>query len=146
MSKPLFVFFLSTFVTVTLWGQRKERFLINGTIVDEKGEKMAFVHIWNESARIMSISDSSGIFRIRASAGDTLAFGALGYFGKVEVITDKELKEGLEITLNSRIMTLLEVKVIGFRSYADFKQKFINLKLPETEAEKLRRQFGAGMC
>ena len=113
---------------------------IKGKVTDQEYRKgLPFVHIWNESLRIPAIADTTGFFTLYAKEGDTLAFSAIGYYSKM-VIVDKR-KPFLDIELAPRTYDIAEARILAFRSYADFKQQFLDLKLPETETDRLRNML-----
>ena len=108
--------------------------ILKGKIIDDStGKHISFVQILNESKRKWYICDNEGNFSLQATAGDTLALSALGYLGKVIILNDSDIQDGLTIALSPRVYEIYDVKVFGFRSYSEFKEEFKNLKLPETK-------------
>ncbi|MBN2212809.1 MAG: carboxypeptidase-like regulatory domain-containing protein [Bacteroidales bacterium] len=116
--------------------------IITGKLIDnETGKGIPFVHVLNESLRVSTISDTSGRYTIRGNTGDTLVFSVLGYLGKYIVF--KGMKAGeLPVTeLVPRTYDIAEVRVFGYSSYSKFKQDFQNLRLPETQTDRLREDL-----
>lgn len=121
---------------------QSEKTFIEGKIINsESGTKVTFVHIWNESKKLMSISDSSGWFRINASVNDTIAIMGLGYLSKKIIVDNNFIYNNMEIKLQPRYYEIEEVEVVALGSYSQFKQKFIDLKIPETELDILRNNL-----
>lgn len=115
---------------------------IEGNIIDNSTkQKISFAHILNESKRNGAICNDDGGFRMAVDIGDTLIFSALGYLGKVLVVNDSMFQTALTINLIPRVYEIGQVNIMGFRSYEDFKQKFIALELPKTQTDMLRDQL-----
>lgn len=111
----------------------------SGTIIDESTTKpVSYAQIFNESKRIGGIANEQGFFKLRADLGDTIVLSVLGYLGKVIIINQGMLQEGEHIYLTPRIYTIEAVDVVAFRSYEDFKQKFLALEAHNTETKLLR--------
>lgn len=116
--------------------------VIRGRIVDDSlGFALPFVHLWNESNRIGSISSESGEFSINVRNQDRISFSALGYSGYSFEVSDSTLAEGIVVRLQSKKYELAEVVVRRWSSYAAFKHDFLTLDLPETEIEPLKAQI-----
>ncbi len=113
-----------------------------GRLIDiETGKGIAFAHIHNESLRMSTIADTSGSYVIKAKAGDTLVFSALGYLGKYIVINEMDSRKALVTGLVPRTYDIAEVEVIGYASYSQFKQQFRRFKPPKTEVDLLREEL-----
>ena len=116
--------------------------VLQGRIIDDStGEHISFVQLLNESKRKWAICDDNGSFSIPANQGDTLVFSALGYLGKVVIVSDSIIHNGLTVALLPRVYEIDKIKVFGFRNYSDFKEKFKALKLPETKTDILRENL-----
>ncbi len=116
--------------------------VLEGKIIDEStSQHISFVQLLNESKRKWAICDDNGSFRIPVDMGDTLAFSALGYLGKVVIVDDSIIQNGLTVALSPRFYEIDKIKVFGFRNYSDFKVKFKALKLPETKTDILRENL-----
>lgn len=116
---------------------------IKGCIIDGKTLGfIPFVHIYNERTNKTNISDTSGNFNVKVKNGDTLVFSAIGYFLKPVYITDSLLKaKAVFIELMPRIYEISEARVYALGTYEQFKQKVLALRLPETRADKLRKNL-----
>ena len=129
------------FILMPVQGQQINfsRDYARGRIIDDStGKSIPFVHIYNESQRRGYISNEEGIFRIPVSKGDTLVLSSLGYLGKVVFISDSYILSVFTINLIPRVYEIDEVTVKAFKSYEDFKDQFLSLKLPETDVTRLR--------
>jgi hypothetical protein len=101
------------------------------------------VHVQNFSSNRAVLSDTTGLFQIRASTGDTLVLSAIGYNHTVFMVPDSLINEpGLfSLIMNPRIYEIEEASVYAFGSYNDFKQRFLALDLSKDKTEILRRNI-----
>jgi hypothetical protein len=99
-----------------------------------------FVHVINYTTGNIVTSDFDGLAKISASSGDTLLFSCIGYF-----FFKKELANGITLSdtifLKPRTRDLDPVVIIPYKTYEEFKTAFINLKLPETRLDILKRNL-----
>lgn len=113
-----------------------------GIIIDSTtNQDIPFVNILNESIRVWAISDTTGKYKIPAKAGDTLVFSVIGYLGKFIVLDDQDIQNSVITKLIPRTYDIAEVEVFGYSSYAQFKQKFQTLEVPETRTDILRENL-----
>jgi hypothetical protein len=118
--------------------------VLTGRVVDASTqEKITFAHIENYSRHITTFTDTSGLFTLAAGEGDTLVFSAIGYFYKKFIVTDSVLKShSVNIfELGERIYELSEANIYIPGTYKEFKQDYLNLKLPETQTDILRKDL-----
>jgi hypothetical protein len=116
---------------------------IHGRVADSETQvPVEYAYILNFSRQQQIYCNSKGEFRINAEAGDTLVLYALGYDYK-KVVVDKEMisKETPVVELNHQSYDLNEARILGFGSYYDFREKFVNLDRPETKIEKLNKEI-----
>ena len=113
-----------------------------GSVVDDStGNKIAFVHIYNESRRTGYITNEEGHFKIPVEEGDTLVLSAIGYLYKIMIVNDSCLLRSSTIKLMPQVYEIDEVSIKAFRSYHDFKLQFLSLEIPETETTRLRENL-----
>lgn len=79
---------------------------INGTVVDEKNQAIAYVNIWVENENIGTTSNQKGEFFINSTIEKALIFSAVGFELKKIKIIDKEI-----VTLQTAIYNLNEVVI-----------------------------------
>ncbi len=98
-------------------------------------EAVAFAHIINTTRRTATISDTLGYFYIRTSPGDQLQFTAIGFSSGKLTIGYSILRSRLiyDILLQPIIYTIEAIRINPLGSYEQFKNRFITLKLPESE-------------
>lgn len=118
--------------------------VIRGRLLDaETHEKIMFAHIENYSRHMTAITDTNGYFILQAEEGDTLVFSAIGYFYGKAIVADSFLirEKVIPFELTERIYELSEATIHIPGTYKEFKQDFLELKLPETQTDKLQREF-----
>ena len=107
-----------------------------GRITDDSSDcALPFVHLWNESTRMGSISDDSGNFKITVRNQDTIVFSAIGYFSSVIVVSPSMSRI---VRLKPKTYEIEEVVVRRFRSYESFLYQVVHTELPETSTTELR--------
>ncbi len=118
---------------------------ITGCIINHSTkEPVKFAHIQNYSNHAIAITDTNGLFIIRASPGDTLIFSAIGYFYKKVTIADLLMKRGIVpvFELMVRIYDIDEANIYIPGTYQKFKRDFIELEIPKTREDILRENLG----
>jgi hypothetical protein len=90
-----------------------------------------------------AIADLNGFFSIVVAAGQTLLFSSLGYVPASYTIPDTVSADAYSIVQSMAQDTyMLPMTVIyPWPSREDFRDAFINLKLPETQEDILQRNF-----
>jgi hypothetical protein len=98
-------------------------------------EPVAFAHIINTTRRIATISDTLGYFYIRTSPGDKLQLTAIGFAAGKLTIGYSILRSRLihDILLQPIIYSIEAVRVNPLGSYEQFKNRFITVRLPESD-------------
>ncbi|HLO60826.1 MAG TPA: carboxypeptidase-like regulatory domain-containing protein [Bacteroidales bacterium] len=116
---------------------------IHGKVTDSETQvPVEYAYILNFSRQQQIYCNSKGEFRINAEAGDTLVLYALGYDYK-KVVVDEEMIGGETsvVKLNHQSYDLNEARILGFGSYYDFREKFVNLERPVTQTEQLNKDI-----
>jgi hypothetical protein len=133
----ILLFLILISVGVMVHAQEK---VITGLVTDqESGKTVGYTSVLNFSRQDRVFSNSSGRFSIVAREGDTLVFYTTGYFYE-KVIARQEMLNPGQITtihLKPQVYEIAEARILGFGTYDNFKQQFLDLDQPETETEKL---------
>jgi hypothetical protein len=113
----------------------------SGTIIEDSlGYAIPSVHLWNESTRMGTVSNSSGEFRIKARAQDTLVFSAIGYFSQVMLVSSSQ-NEGLIVRLKQKTYEIDELVVRRFHSYQSFIYQVVHHEVPESELSEMKEHM-----
>jgi hypothetical protein len=112
--------------------ERTTEFQFEGKILDKMTRlPVVYCNVFNESKRTAKISDTNGVFKIRASEGDTLVFMAMGYLGKTFIVND--IHNHLPVNIQLEIRTY-EIEALEFtmpRTYSGFKKAFMEMEHPQ---------------
>ncbi len=123
-------FFIISFLigVLSLNGQNNSKTTYHYRLIDSLSKKpVPYAHIYNESQRHGSISDSSGRFSVYGESGDILAFIALGYLGKKYKISAIDSLKEKYIYLTINTFQIEEVTIESPGTYKQFKNSFIEV-------------------
>ena len=125
------------------FGQNERLVQLTGRIRDELLQPIPYSHIFIMNNLRGTITDNQGKFSIVTEISDTIMFSCLGYKRKTIVIPDNlpEPFLTLDITLLTDTFFIGEVVVYPWRNYEEFKEAFLNLKLPDDDMERARRNI-----
>ncbi len=134
---PVFVFLFV--LNCSLNAQLLKQDYFRGRIIDDStGNRVSWVHIFNESRREWYTSDGSGRFSIPVNGNDTLVFRAMGFLGKVHIVDVERLDSVEVIRMLPRYYEIGEVAIRGYRSYESFMQEFKTYRPEVTEQDVMR--------
>ena len=137
-----FFFFLYLFV---LPGSAQEKKLIqlNGRVINELLEPLPFSHIFIMNSYRGAITNGNGRYTLVVEVGDTVLFSAAGYKRKYLRMPGTVTKPFLQLDVVLEVDTLVidAVEIYPWKSYEEFKEAFVNLKLPTDDMERARRNI-----
>ncbi len=117
-------------------------YLFRGKVTGQANhECLPYVNIWNESSKTSALTDTSGLFVLRARTGDSLVFSAIGFYSKLVVTDAGSTGKTWQVELVPRLYDIDEARVYAYGSYSAFRQHFLNLNLPETKTDRLRKDL-----
>lgn len=126
----LIIFLL--FISAKLVGQ-DSLYLFRGQVLSEEGNyEVALAHVINVQQKWGVVTDTLGVFEIWANRGDTLNISAIGFYYKEYTIKEIITDSVVNIFLKGRTYEIPEVAVIYLGTYNEFKQKVLDLELPES--------------
>ncbi len=143
MRKIILFFIINVIFTALAYCQDKKLVQLTGRITNEILEPLPFAHILIMNNLRGTISDNDGIFSIVTEVNDTVLFSTVGYKRRILVIPDTLPKPFLTIDFILHQDTILidEVEIYPWKSYEEFKEAFLNLRLPEDDDERARRNI-----
>jgi hypothetical protein len=143
MKQISFFIFLFVFLVNTLHAQDKKLIQLTGTVKDELLKPMPFAHILVLNNFRGAITNTYGNFSLVVEESDSVLISSVGYKRKYMVIPNNLPSRFLTIEVVLQIDTLVigEAKIYPWKTYEEFKDAFVNLKLPTDDMEKARRNI-----
>lgn len=141
--------FFSTILAIALLpvatdAYSQDRDVLKGKVVDEStGKPVEYAYIQNYSRKLNTYSNATGDFTLGAGAGDTLVLYGLGYFYKKVVVLPEMVDphHSPELTLKQQAYGIAEAKIVGYGTYDQFRQRFLDLDQPKTPTQTLNEQI-----
>lgn len=117
--------------------------VVNGA--DSKPLPFSTVMILNHNRG--TVADASGFFSFVAVVGDTVEFSTVGFSPRRLIIPDTIRHDAYSIVmpLEQDTIMLMETVIYPWPTKEKFREAFINLELPETEADIIRRNFNLAL-
>ncbi len=124
-------------------GQDRKLVQLSGRITDEQTEPLPFAHVLIMNNYRGTITDREGKFSLVVEVFDTVLFSTLGYKRRTMVVPDTLPRPFIttDIVLQEDTILIAEVEVYPWRSYEEFKEALLNLKLPDDDNERARRNI-----
>ena len=143
MRKTILFVAVNIIFTALVCCQDKKLVQLTGRITNEILEPLPYAHILIMNNLRGTITDNDGKFSIVTEVNDTILFSTVGYKRKFLVIPDTLPKPFLTVDLVLQEDTILidAVEIYPWKSYEEFKQAFLNLRLPEDDNERARRNI-----
>jgi hypothetical protein len=127
----------------SLHAQKEKLVQLTGRIISETFEPLPYAHVLVLNADRGTISDSDGKFSFVVRELDTIMFSTIGY-KRYNLIIPDTLKEpfiNMDIMLQEDTIYIGEIRIYPWKSYEEFKEAFVNLKLPEDDLDNARRNI-----
>jgi hypothetical protein len=123
--------------------QDRKLIQLTGRITDELLQPIPFAHILVMGNYRGALTNTYGSFSLVVQEADSVLISAVGYKRKYMIIPSNLPSNFLTINLILPIDTLViaEVQIYPWKNYEEFKQAFVNLKLPTDDMEKARRNI-----
>ncbi len=134
----------SLYIPVSSQEKANEKLIqFSGSVTNELLEPLQFVHIVLKNRQLGTITDQKGMFSFIVRPMDTILFSAVGYKKYRYIVPDSHNEKHLytDIVLTQDTIRLKEVKIFPWKTYEEFKQAFLELKLPEEDIERARRNI-----
>jgi hypothetical protein len=137
----LFIFFQA--IAFSGLTQEKKLIQLNGRIINEMLEPIPFSHILIMNSYRGTITNTDGRYSLVVKEGDTILFSSVGYKRKYLRMPGSLSKPFLQLDVVLEVDTIMinAVEIYPWKSYEEFKEAFVNLKLPTDDMEKARRNI-----
>jgi hypothetical protein len=126
-----------------LHGQEKKLIQLSGRVRDELLRPLPYAQILVLNNYRGALTNPFGNFSLVVEEADSILVSAVGYKNKYLQIPANHPDNFLTLDLVMRVDTLAiaEAKIYPWKTYEEFKEAFVNLKLPTDEMEKARRNI-----
>jgi len=112
-------------------GQDKTVFFQARVVSSRNAEYLPLAYLYNPVAGRGAISDNLGVVEMQVFPGDTLVFSYVGFKKKMYIVPkDNEQIHQTVIKMEEESTMLAEVKVYRHSDESEFKQAFLDMKLP----------------
>ena len=140
-SIALFIFFLA--VVYSGLAQEKKLIQLSGRIINELREPLPFSHILIMNSYRGAITNTDGRYSLVVEEGDTVLFSSVGYKRKYLRMPESLSRPFLQLDILLEVDTIMinAVEIYPWKSYEEFKEAFVNLKLPNDNMERARRNI-----
>ena len=143
MKKTGTILLLIVLAVPALLAQNKNLVQLTGMIRDEYLQPLPFAHIFVLNNFRGTITDNQGKFTLVTEVHDTIMFSSVGYKKQTVIIPDNLTEPflNLDIVLETDTFMIAEAEIYPWKSYEEFKEAFLNLKLPDDDMERARRNI-----
>lgn len=126
-----------------LQAQDKKLIQLTGKVTDELLQPMPFAHILVLNNYRGALTNVYGNFSLVVEEADSVLISAVGFKRKYLVIPENLPSQFLNMDVVLTIDTLVigEAQIYPWKTYEEFKDAFVNLKLPTDEMEKARKNI-----
>ncbi len=129
-------FFLSS-------AQEKELLQLSGMVYNKNSQPVKYAHIISKTTHRGTITDTNGLFTIITHKNDTILFSCMGYKPAYYVIP-QELDNyyyTIDVVMEHDTIMLEEVIIFPWKTYEEFKEAFLSLRIPEGDYEHALRNI-----
>jgi len=138
MRRPLLIILLVLTGIIPAISQEEQLVQLSGMVRNEYLEPLKFVHIIILHKNRGTISDYNGMFSFVVEPNDTIRFSSVGYknfYLSIPANPDKEHYH-VEIRMKADTIMIKEVIILPWKTYQEFKEAFVNLKLPDDDLHR----------
>lgn len=143
MKSCLLVLFLTLTTIETVHAQDKKLIQLSGRIMDELLKPLPFAQILVLDNYRGALTNVYGNFSLVVEESDSILISAVGFKNKYMQIPVNLPSKFLTIDVVLRVDTLViaEARIYPWKTYEEFKEAFVNLKLPTDDMERARRNI-----
>jgi hypothetical protein len=123
--------------------KKKNLVQLSGRLTDELLKPLPYAHVLVLNNYKGTITDKEGKYSFVTQMGDTIMFSTVGYKRKIIIIPDtlQEPFLNLEVILDIDTFMIGEVVIYPWKTYEEFKDAFLNLRLPDDDMERARKNI-----
>ena len=135
----IFVFLLSN----TSEAQEKKLIQLTGKVTDELLNPMPFAQILVMNSYRGTITNNFGNYSLVVEEEDSVLFSSVGYKTRYIVIPESPGSNfmNMNVVLEPDTLVISEAVIYPWKNYEEFKRAFLELKLPNEDLERARRNI-----
>jgi len=116
---------------------------LSGLLTDELLKPIPYAHVLVLNNYKGTITDKQGKFSFVVREHDSIMFSSVGYKRKILIMPDtlKDPFLNIELVLDIDTLMIKEVVIYPWKTYEEFKDAFLNLKLPTDDLERARKNI-----
>lgn len=140
--KLLFItFFLLSGIIMS--AQEGKLLQLSGMIFNSKSEPIKFAHVISKATHRGTITDKTGLFTIITRENDTILFSCMSYKPTYYVVPQKvdNFYYSIDVVMERDTIMLEEVIILPWKTYEEFKEAFLSLRIPEGDYEHALRNI-----
>ena len=128
---------------IQAYSQEEKLVQLSGMVRNELLEPLQFVHIVVLKKHRGTISDFDGMFSFVVEANDTIQFSSVGYKNFYVSIPANPAKDHYHVDIPMKTDTIMigEVIILPWKTYLEFKEAFISLKMPDDDLKRAYRNI-----
>ena len=118
----------------------QEHFIqVDGLVFDQAGKPISNVNIISFNLIHGTVSETTGVYSITSTPGDTLVFSAIGFKkALMKVPTDLSIDRlTVDVMLEDDTIRIDDVVILPWKTYEEFKQAVIDYKVTNKETDNL---------
>jgi len=139
-----FIFVLFLFIPVTVKAQEEKVLIqLSGKVTDEYRRPLPFAHILVLNSYRGTITNNYGNFSLVVEERDSVLISSVGYKTKYIEIPLGLPTNFMDVNIVLQVDTLViqEAVIYPWKNYEEFKQAFLELKLPNEDMERARKNI-----
>lgn len=123
--------------------QERELLQLSGMVFNENSEPVKYAHIVSKTTHRGTITDTTGLFTIITHKNDTILFSCMGYKPTYYVVPQKldNFYYTIDVVMEHDTIMLEEVIILPWKTYEEFKEAFLSLRIPEGDYEHALRNI-----
>lgn len=143
MKRIIFIWIACFLIQFTIEAQEKKLIQFSGTVKDELLQPLPFSHVLVLNDYRGAITNNFGTFSLVVEESDSILISSVGYKTRYMVIPQHLPTKffNQDIILDVDTLVIAEARIYPWKTYEEFKDAFVNLKLPNDDTERARRNI-----
>jgi hypothetical protein len=139
-----FTFVLFLLIPAALYAQEEKKLIqLSGKVMDEYLQPLPFAHILILNSYRGTITNNYGNFSLVVEERDSVLISSAGYKTRYITIPESPEDNFMDVNVILQVDTLViqEAVIYPWKNYEEFRQAFLELKLPNDDMERARKNI-----